>query len=31
MEIIANVAEHEVVNLDDMVLEERTRAREAQA
>lgn len=31
MEIIANVAEHEVVNLDDMVLEERARAREAQA
>jgi energy-coupling factor transporter ATP-binding protein EcfA2 len=31
MEIVANVAEHEVVNLDDMVLEERTRAREAQA
>jgi ABC-type glutathione transport system ATPase component len=30
MEIIANVAEHEVVNLDDMVLEERARAREAQ-
>lgn len=31
MEIIANVAEHEVVNLDDMVLEERARAREARA
>jgi energy-coupling factor transporter ATP-binding protein EcfA2 len=31
MEIVANVAEHEVVNLDDMVLEERARAREAQA
>lgn len=31
MEIIANVAEHEVVNLDDMVLEERARSREVQA
>ena len=31
MEIIANVAEHEVVNLDDMVLEERARTREAHA
>lgn len=30
MEIIANVAEHEVVNLDDMVLEERARVREAE-
>lgn len=31
MEVIASVAEHEVVNLDDMVLEERSRVREAQA
>lgn len=31
MEIVANVAAHEVVNLDDMVLEERARAREVQA
>lgn len=29
MEVVANVAEHEVVNLDEMVLEERARGREA--